>query len=81
MTYHVFPGACASRVRALEAREHVDEDTAVVLEVRRALAVAAAAKAGERDLLGNGPVRLAGVAEEPPWVEDADERREREGER
>lgn len=52
-----------------------------MLEIGRALAVAATTKASKRDGLRDGLVRRAGRAEEPPRVEDADERREGEGER
>ena len=80
-TYHVLPSARAGGVGALEAGPHVDEDTAVVVEVGWALAVASAAEARERDLLRDGLVRRARVSEDPPRVEDTEERREGERER
>ena len=48
-TYLVVPCACAVGIRALEARVHVDQNAAVAVQVRWALAVAATAIAGERD--------------------------------
>lgn len=79
-THHVLPRAGAGGVRALEAGPHVDEHAAVAVEVRRAFAVAAAAEARERDLLRDRLVTLGRQPEEPPRVENARERRERERE-
>ena len=55
-THLVLPGARAARVRALVAGEDVDEHAARALEVDRALAVAAAAVARERDVLAGEPL-------------------------
>lgn len=82
-THHVIPGARARGIRALEARPHVDEHTAVVVQVGRALAVSAATEAGERDCLWDRLVRRGGRLrgrEEPPRARDTGEGREGEWE-
>jgi len=49
----VIPGACATGVRALVARVHVDEDAAVPVQVGRAFAITSTSIARKRDGLSS----------------------------
>ena len=64
--YHVVPCARAIDIRALVARVHIDEYTAVTVEVGGALAVATAAVARERNL--RACPRLEGTREDPERI-------------